>query len=313
MKLSVAALIATYRRPRELQRLLQSLAQVDGGIDAVIVVDNEGSEEVRALVEKTYAGAHYLNPGANVGCGGGLKLAEEHALQMRGAGLTHLLILDDDAVLQPGTLTALAGAMERERADLAYPLVTGERGRVGWLPGLAQRIPERGDAFDGTPEEFRARFGDGPRDFTWAQGICLLVALGAVERLGPHRDDFWVRGEDLEFSLRLTAQGRGILVPIAAVQHLPPSENTGLSREAEYLKHCALLQNIAFIGFRLPHGRRIAWTLGGALRRFARLWSWRGFADACRASWRGAVLGEPAGADSGKTFRARFTALPPSP
>jgi GT2 family glycosyltransferase len=312
MKLSVAALIATYRRPRELQRLLESLAQAGGGLATVIVVDNEGNEEVRALVEKTYAGAHYLAAGTNVGCGGGLKLAEEHALQMKGARLTHLLILDDDAVLLPGTLAALAEAMERERADLAYPLVADERGRIGWLPGLAQRIPEARDAFDGTPEDFRTRFGGGPRDFLWAQGICLLVALGAVERLGPHRDDFWVRGEDLEFSLRLTARGRGILVPTVAVQHLPPPENTGLSREAEYLKHCALVQNIAFIGFRLPHGRRIAWTLAGALRRFARLWSWRAFPDACRAVWRGAVLGEPAGTGEGKTFRALFTALPPS-
>ena len=312
MKPTVAALIATYRRPRELERLLQSLAQVNGGLAAVIVVDNEGREEVRALVEKTYAGAHYLDPGTNVGCGGGLKLAEEHALQMTGAGLTHLLILDDDAVLQTGTLAALAEAMERERADLAYPLVTDEHGRVGWLPGLAQRIPEARDAFDGTPEEFRARFGGEPRDFLWAQGICLLAARSAVERFGLHRDDFWVRGEDLEFSLRLTARGRGILVPSVAVHHLPPPENTGLSREAEYLKHCALVQNIAYIGFRLPHGRRIAWTVAGALRRFARRWSWPAFADACRALWRGAVLGEPAGAGSGKTFRARFTARPPS-
>jgi GT2 family glycosyltransferase len=309
MKLAVAALIATYRRPRELQRLLQSLAQVNGAFAAVIVVDNDGNDEVRLLVEKTYAGAHYLNPGTNVGCGGGLKLAEEHALRTKGDGLTHLLILDDDGVLPPEAVTALAEAMERERADLAYPLVTDGRGRVGWLPGLSPPLPGVSEAFDGSPEEFRTRFGAGPRPFIWAQGICLLVARAAVERLGSHRDDFWVRGEDLEFSLRLTAQGRGILVPTVVVQHLPPPENTGSSREAEYLKHCALVQNIAFIGFRLPHGHRIAWTIAGALRRFARLWSWPAFADACRALWRGAVLGEPAGSGSGNTFRARFDAL----
>ena len=128
-----------------------------------------------------------------------------------------------------------------------------------------------------------------------------------------HRDDFWVRGEDLEFSLRLTAHGRGILVPTVVVQHLPSPENTGLSREAEYLKHCALIQNIAFIGFRLPHGRRVAWTIVGALRRFFRAWSWPAIGDAIRALWRGAILGEPAGAGTGATFRARFAALPPSP
>jgi GT2 family glycosyltransferase len=311
MKLSAAALIATYRRPRELQRLLQSLAKVSG-IGALIVVDNEGSEQVRALIEKTYPGARYLNPGTNAGCGGGLKLAEECALQLKNLNLTHLLILDDDAVLPPDALSVLAEAMERERADLAYPLVADERGRIGWLPGLLARTPGSPDTFDGTPEEFRSQFGAEPRAFTWAQGICLLVARGAVERLGPHRADFWVRGEDLEFSLRFTAQGRGILVPAVAVQHLPPPENTALSREAEYLKHCALVQNIAFIGFRLPHGRRIAWTVLGALRRFFRVWSWSALADAARALWRGAVRGQPAGAGAGETFRARFAALPPA-
>jgi len=311
MSLSVAALIATYRRPHELQRLLQSLVQVTG-LSAVIVVDNEGSAEVQALVEKAWPGAQYINPGANLGCGGGLKLAEQRALQMTGANLTHVLILDDDAVLPPDAITLLADSMKCHHADLAYPLVIGENGHVGWLPGLRNRIPELRDSFAGTAEEFRARFGGEARDFTWAQGICLLVKRAALERHGPHRDDFWVRGEDLEFSLRFTAQGRGVFAPTVAVQHLPPPENTALSREAGYLKHSAMVQNIAFIGFRLPHGRRIAWTIFGALRRFLRQWSWPALADAVAATWRGAVLGEPAGAGTGRTFRARFVALPPA-
>lgn len=311
MKVSAAALIATYRRPRELHRLLQSLAQVER-VTTVIVVDNDSSEEVRALVEYGYAGAHYVNPGANFGCGGGLKVAEEYALRLKGKHLSHLLILDDDTVLAPETVVRLAEAMERQEADLAYPLVTDERGRVGWLPGFTDRSHGLRREFDGTPEDFRARFGDGTRDFIWAQGICLLVARGALERFGTHRDDFWVRGEDLEFSLRLTAGRRGIFVPTAVVQHLPPPEDTGLSNEAEYLKHCALLQNIAFIGFRLAQGHRIAWTIAGALRRFFRSWSWTGLSDATRAVWRGAVLGKPAGAGPWEHFRARFKGLPPA-
>lgn len=308
---AVAALIATYRRPRELERLLQSLTRVRR-LAAVVVVDNEGSDATRTLIEQTYSGAHYVNPGSNVGCGGGLKLAEEYALRMKDAGFTHLLILDDDVVLPPETIEVLASAMTQAGADLAYSLITGENGHVSWLPGLRDRTSGLRDAFDGTPEDFRERFGSEPRDFIWAQGICLLVAREALERMGPHRDDFWVRGEDLEFSLRFTARGRGVLVPGVAAQHLPPAEETVLSREAEYLKHCALVQNIAYIGFRLPHGRRIAWTIAGALRRFFRIWSWPAFGDALRALWRGAVLGEPAGTGEGRTFRARFAALPRS-
>jgi len=308
MKLSVAALIATYRRPAELQRLLFSLPQSGSELTAVVVVDNEGSDEVRALVQAAFPGAHYVNPGTNLGCGGGLRLAEERALQLTTENLTHVLILDDDAVLPPDALSALLRAAEQEHADLAYPLVVDARGQVGWLPGLSQRT----EAGDFSPEEFRARFGSQPRDFYWAQGICLLVSRRALERWGPHRDDFWVRGEDLEFSLRLTAHGRGILVPTVTVPHLPPPESTGVSREAEYLKHCALVQNIAFIGFRLSHGHRIAWTIAGALRHLFRVWSWPALGDAGRALWRGAILGAPAGTGSGRTFRARSAALPSS-
>ncbi|MEI9897533.1 MAG: glycosyltransferase family 2 protein [Chthoniobacter sp.] len=309
MNLSVAALIATYRRPAELQRLLHSLAQGGRELAAVIVVDNAGDEELRALVRAAFPGAHYVNPGVNLGCGGGLRRAEEYALQLSGVNLTHLLILDDDAVLPPGTLAALAQAMEEAHADLAYPLVIDGHGRVGWLPGVSRRASGMCRLGAVTPEEFRARFGSEPRDFHWAQGICLLVARRAVEQRGPHRDDFWVRGEDLEFSLRLTAHGRGILVPAVTVQHLPPPENSGVSREAEYWKHCAMLQNIAYVGFRLPHGHRIAWTVAGALRLFFKAWSWRALGDAGRALWRGAILGEPAGTGLGLTFRTRSAVL----
>jgi GT2 family glycosyltransferase len=311
MKVSVAAVTATFRRPYELARLLQSLAQAGDSLTAIIVVDNEGSEEVRSLVEQAGARAHYVNPGTNLGCGGGLRLAEERALALAGTELTHLLILDDDVVLPPGALAALADVMEREQADLAYPLVVDVRGRVGWLPGLVHRTRDLRETFEGSPEEFRKRFGSIPRNFVWAQGICLLVARRTIEQRGWHRDDFWVRGEDLEFSLRLTVQGRGVLVPSVVVQHLPPLEDTRLT-EAEYWKHCALIQNIAFIGFRLRHGHRIAWTLAGALRRFFRIWSWRALTDATRAVWTGAILGRPAGSRAGAVFRKRFLALLPS-
>jgi len=58
MNLSVTALIATYRRPRELARLLDSLAAVETGLARVVVVDNEGRDEEKAVVEAARCTAH---------------------------------------------------------------------------------------------------------------------------------------------------------------------------------------------------------------------------------------------------------------
>src|SRR5688572_27322393 len=151
----VVGVVATYRRPRELARLLASLV----GVDEVIVCDNSASGEVRAVVEAAPCAAHYLAPGENLGCGGGLRLAEEHAWKIGGDPLTHLLVLDDDAVLAPDTVPGLAAALEREKAVAAYPLVTGPDARTGWLPGLRDRTRHR---LGKTPLEvsaYRTRFG----------------------------------------------------------------------------------------------------------------------------------------------------------
>jgi GT2 family glycosyltransferase len=300
----VVAVVATYRRPRELARLLASLV----GVDEVVVCDNSASGEVRGVVESAPCAAHYLAPGENLGCGGGLRLAEEHAWKIGGDPLTHLLVLDDDAVLAPDTVPALAAALEREKAVAAYPLVTGPDARTGWLPGLRDRTRHRlGKAPLGV-SEYRARLGAEIADFEWAQGICLFATRAAVEVAGFHRADFWVRGEDLDFSLRLTAHGRGIFVPSVIVQHLPPAIATPVQDAAEYLRHAAMVQNIAFLALTLPYGRRIRGSLPGASLRFLRLWGMRALPDLFRALRRGSC-GEPAGCGAGRTFRQRFDEL----
>lgn len=276
--MKVVAVVATYRRPREIARLLASLA----GVDRIVVCDNSANAEVRSVVERATIPADYLAPGENLGCGGGLRHAEEHAWKITGGHFTHLLVLDDDAVLKPDTVAKLAAV----EADAAYPQVIGPDGQPGWLPGFKP--------------------GTDQTEFIWAQGICLLVRREAVEAAGFHRADFWVRGEDLDFSLRLTARGRGAFVRDAECEHLPPHQ--GADSRAEYLRHAAMVQNIAYLVTQ-PHGARIRRSVVGASRRFLTTWGVRAIPDLLRALWRGGLRAQPAGLGAGRTFRQRFDEL----
>lgn len=305
MSICVVAAIATFRRPHELARLLASLRDVEG----VIVCNNGADPEVRAACETAPIPTTCLDTSKNLGCGAGLRLAEEEAWKRFGDRLTHLLVLDDDVVLEPDTVPRLAAVMERENAAVVYPLVVGPEGRVGWTPGLKDRAQHRLGNQPLTVAEYRERLGAQIAEFDWAQGVCLLVRRSAVDAAGFHRGDFWVRGEDLDFSLRLTAQGRGIFVPEVVVKHLPPEAGIPSSRRAEYFRHAAMVQNIAYLVLRQRHGRRIAASLPGSARRFVSLWGPGSIGDLFRAIWHGAIVGQPAGAGSGTTFRQRFDDL----
>jgi GT2 family glycosyltransferase len=299
----VVAVVATHRRPRELAALLGSLHPVLPELGGVVVVDNANDPGTAAAAREFGEKCHRVAPGTNLGCGGGLRLAEEKAFELFGDRLTHLWVLDDDAVVRPDALAILLDEMQRAGADAAYPMVLARDGRAGWTPGIVDRTKRRFLESGVRPDDYVAKWGDAPVAFTWAQGVALLVTRRAVEAAGYHRGDFWVRGEDLDFSLRVTAKGRGIFVPRATVEHLPPGTTAPASQRAEYLKHCAMLQNMFFLSLRQSHGRGLIASLPGALRIFLRAWPVdSALADAARAFWLGAVIGKPAGAPGGGYF-----------
>ncbi len=295
---AVVAVIATCRRAPELQRLLDSLARIPRGLLGVVVVDNGADDATRQAVAASALAIEHLPQSRNLGCGGGLAAGERAAVARFGPAFTHLWILDDDAVVELEALEILVAAMERAGAGVAHPLVVDSAGRVGWSPGLLDRRKQRALRDPLTPAQYAARCGLEPVPFSWSQGIALLVTRPALEAVGFHRDDYWVRGEDLEFSLRLTARFPGIYVPAARVRHLPPEGDPIAARAAEYPKHRAMLQNIAYTALRLPHGRRIARTIPSNWLRFLRTWGWTPhvMGDAFAAFFRGAIFGEPAGA-----------------
>jgi hypothetical protein len=157
-----------------------------------------------------------------------------------------------------------------------------------------------------TPAEFITSDSPEPAEFTWATGVALLVTRAALEKAGLHRRDFWVRGEDLDFSLRITKVTKGIYVPRAHLEHLPPGEGQVVDDFAEQMKHAAMLQNCAFLFARTKHGRRLARHWPGNAINHLRRFGFGALGDIQAAFTQGAILGRPAGSPKGDEFRKRL-------
>jgi heptosyltransferase-2 len=313
----VVLITATYRRAEHLERMLASL-EPEATPLAVLVVDNADDPATAAVVEQARARLEItrLVPGKNLSCGGGLALGEKYALEQYGNRISHLWMMDDDICLAPGALERLLAAMREEGADLACPMITWSTGEIGWFPGLLEAGP-----FDGlrkgkirTPEAYLEKFGPKPVRFSWATGVSLLITREAFEEVGLHRTDFQIRGEDFEFSLRVSADRKAIFVPDAQLTHFCFSGPfTPEAIAAERRKQIAMLHNVAYIGCRLPHGRRIFRCLPGNLWRHLKNWGLSGLPEGLLAYWKGAVLGHPAGKDATEPAKLLVFAHTPPP
>lgn len=301
----VAAAIATHRREKELERLLLTLQKssvpFSGGI---FVADNASSPETKSLCEEN-AGTTWIPRPVNNGPGPAWNTAIAKALE--NPRVTHVLVLDDDVVLPPETLKKLLGAMETSSAGAAAPLLFDGNNRLWAFPEpreatlrpLIRRIVD--------PEESQRALGAEPHAFAWATGACMLYARRAIETCGFFREDFWMLGEDLEFSMRVAAACGGVFNASAAVPHLPPPPDAKTARAAHRCKFLALLQNLSFLAFHSPHSAHLRRYLAGNFKRYARteglapgtLW------DGWCAFYQGALCRQPAGTPAGARLRER--------
>jgi len=298
---NVRMVVATYRRPDSLGRLLRSVATEGPALGGAVVVNNSNDgDTTRVATAPSPVPARVISPGTNLGTGGGLAAGLAGAFE--DPGVTHAWIMDDDACATPGALSALLAAGAAARASVASPLLSDAGGIVRWFPGpLAQPAWDviRSEV---TPRQFRERCGVTPLRWNWATWVGLLVSRQAYAEAGAPRSDLWFQSTDIEYTLRLSARAACVLVPAAECLHLPPPCSAALARRKELWA----LQNNAFITFRLRHGLRILRHLPGNHYRY---WSHNGrspgaLAESALALWRGAALGRPVGAASYATFMA---------
>lgn len=264
----LAAVIVSYRAPARAVAAVRALAGSGRRLDEVVVVDNGGADAARLRAD--LAGAVVVATPRNLGFAAGANAGVEVALA-RGADA--VLLLNDDAALDPDALGLLEGALEGPRVGIVAPSLIDARGRLE-SAGLSfrtcsGRLRELGR---GLPAE---QAGGRPCDVDAASGCALLVAREVLEALHGFDEGFFFYFEDLDLCLRARRAGwRVVLEPRARVRHEGSATIGRASSRRLYHATRGHLRLGAKLGGPAAPLRQLAiagWNVAHALRHWRRL------------------------------------------
>jgi len=312
----VVALVATRFRTDLLLRLLESLQRQTLPPIAVMITDNGPDPATLALSGRSTVPLEFLSPKKNLGFGGGLALAGEKALS-KYPDLTHLLVVDDDAILAPRDLETMLDSAKKHQVGTVAPFLIDPAGMLQEVPepilwSLARSLRKAGSQL----EKARSLSPNG-YPMAWCIGPCLLIRKDTWLCSGPPRSDMRAYGDDVEFSLRLSAAAPAWAEPSVAVIHAPPKPseappqsgsgakegrppnhhlNPNPGEAAHYLKFGMLLQNLAFICVITPRPRHLPLYLPSNALRFLKTFGFspKNFLEIARRYFLG-FFGMPAG------------------
>ncbi len=230
----------------------------------LLVLDNGTGALTPEAVAAVAPGATLLRAPQNLGFAGGHNVAIRHALA---AGATHVLLLNNDAVAEPGCLAALLRAADAPRVGAVGAKVLDADdpgrlwlawGRVTWRAALVERVG-RGMP-DGPPF-------DREREVEWVPGCAMLLTRAALDAVGLLDESFFAYHEDVDWCASARARGfRIVFAPEARVVHRGEGSlaDRGPANPARYLS----ARNTVL--FARKHGGPLAWlslaaTIGTSL------------------------------------------------
>jgi GT2 family glycosyltransferase len=175
----------------------------------VTVVDNSSTSEVRTVTERH--GAHYLDPGSNLGFAAGVNVGLAHRTDAAG----DVLLLNPDAVIDGDGVIGLHRMLHSrpDRAAVApaqVDPVDGTRARVDWP------FPTPWGAWMEAAGAGRFRRGD-----EFMIGSVLLLRGEAVAEVGGFDERFFLYAEETDWQRRARDLGWGVaLCPQITAVHV---------------------------------------------------------------------------------------------
>ncbi len=209
----VCAITVAFNKPEELSRLLRSLPATS--LSGLIVVDNseyryiKDNQSIFQQYSQGYTFARYIEVGRNIGSAGGFALGMKTA---HSNAFDWIWLLDQDGTVESECLAVLL--QSAHQADIRCPKIVAIRNphyELSYLRSVQNvwgRIIPVGSQATNQSIDFFSSHGT-------------LISRKVLDRVGYYdSENFFVRGEDWDYSFRATTNGMAILLVVdAEVRH----------------------------------------------------------------------------------------------
>jgi GT2 family glycosyltransferase len=212
--MDVSIIILNYKSTRLVRQCLKTIRLLAPQVrHEVIVVDNGSGDDCGAAVAREYPSARFIDAQANLGFAAGNNLG------IRQAQGRHLLLLNPDITIRPGSVEALVDYMDREpTVGVAGPRLVKGNGESDescfrypspWTP-ICRRTP-LGQTRFGRRELDRYLITDydrrSTRDVDWVLGAAMMVRRRALDQVGPLDERYFLYFEDADWCRSFQAAG----------------------------------------------------------------------------------------------------------
>lgn len=241
----LSVVVVNYNTREATAACLRSVLQATGAVDLeLIVVDNGSSDGSAAVLRERFPAAMVIEACENLGFARGVNRGA------RAASGKWLLLLNPDTITLPGSLRALLqfadarpefgvfGGRTLRRDGSVDPSSCWGAPTLWSMTMFATMLStafKRSPVFD--PESLGHWQRDSVREVPIITGCLLLIRKTDWDRLGGMDEDYFLYGEDAEFSLRAGRAGlRRVVVPEAVIVH-----EVGGSSDAGGEKGCMVM------------------------------------------------------------------------
>lgn len=229
---AVAIILVNWNGWKDTVACLASLQTLSYPNFEVVVVDNASADDSEVELRRRFPELNLMQSGANLGFAGGNNVGIRYALDK---GFDYVWLLNNDTLVEPGSLTELVAKMKREPeigicgSSLIYEAARDKVQALGgarynrWL-GTVKHVgaqQPRTQAVDEAATE---------AGLDYIIGASMLVSRAFLERVGLLQEDYFLYFEELDWAARAKGKFRLGYAAKSIVYHKEGSSIGGTDR-----------------------------------------------------------------------------------